>query len=132
MALFANDAPPDLAAVLGNQANQNIAGINDQYGQAKKRLISQQSTGGRLRSKVSNYQFGDLAKAQAGDVSGVYSGLADALGGVPAEDYLNQNDYQRNIQLAKLIGDLNKPSALQEALGGLQAAGSAAMLFAAL
>lgn len=131
MALFADGGPTTLEQALGNQAQNQVAGVRDQYTQARKRLVSKEAASGRLMSGVSDYPLADLAREGAGAESDIYSNLASTLAGVPAEDTLNRNDYNRNLDLARLVGQLNKPSSLQEALGlistGGKLAGNAAM-----
>lgn len=126
MALFGTTAPTSLEQVLGNQANSQVSGIEDAYAQKKKRLVSQEAHSGRLMSGVSDYPLADLSAAQAGDEGDVYANLAGALGQIPAEDQLNQDDYNHNLQLADLIGKLNRPSELQQALGALKGIGGIA------
>lgn len=124
MALFPEGTPTTLEGALGQQAQQQVAQTRDQYTQARKRLVSKEAANGRLMSGVSNYPLTDLANEGAGAESDIYSNLATTLGSIPSEDILNSNDYERNLQLAKLIGNMNKPSTLQLALGGLGAAGN--------
>lgn len=120
MALFDSGTPTSLEQALGDQAKNAIAQTQDQYVQNRKRLVGQQAAQGRLMSGVADYPLTDLSKEGAGAESDIYSNLASTLGGINAEDWANANDYQRNLQLAKLIGSLNKPSALQEALGAFE------------
>lgn len=132
MGLFGNDKL-DLESILGQQAQTGIAGIQDDFAQKKRRLAGKMSGGGsgRYRSGVGNYELGDLASEQAGAESGVYQNLATTLAGIPSKDYLDQKGYQRSDSLARLIGSLNKPSSLQEALGMVGQAGNVASKFAA-
>src|SRR5690242_975847 len=110
MALFDTGAPTTLEQALGDQAQNQIAGLQDAYTQNRRKLISQQAASGRLQkgSGVSNYNLTDLATGEAGQEADVYNRLASSLGMIPAEDTLNANDYNRNLGLAKLIGSLNK------------------------
>lgn len=128
--LFASGAPTTLEQALGNQAQNAVAQTADSYTQARRRLVGQQAAQGRLMSGVVNYPLTDLAKEGAGAESDIYSNLAATLGSIPAEDWANANEYQRNLQLAKLIGEMNKPSTLQEALSGLNTAGHFAAMTA--
>lgn len=130
MALFGTEST-SLEKVLGDQANNQAGQIQDAYAQKRKRTVASEAHAGRLGSGVSDYTMGDLNAAEAGDVGDVYSGLASSLGAIPAEDYTNANSYNRNLQLAQLIGSLNKPSSLQEALGMLGQAGNIGAKFAA-
>lgn len=129
MALFDTTT---LEQALGDQANNQVSQLQDAYAQKRKRLVSQQASQGRLMSGVADYPLTDLSNEEAGAESAVYSGLASSLASIPAEDWANSRDYQRNIELAKLIGEMNKPSTLQEALGGLRTAGNLAAMYAAM
>lgn len=122
--LFATGSPTTLEDTLTGQANNNVAQSRDAYTQNRKRLVASQAAGGQLGSGVQNYAQTDLATGEANNESGIYSDLANALAGIPAEDTLNQQQYNQNLQLAQLIGSLNKPSQLQEALGAGGAAAS--------
>jgi hypothetical protein len=129
--LFDTGAPTSLQQALGDQADNAVAQTQDKYTQARKRLVGQQAASGRLMSGVADYPLADLAKEGAGAESDIYSSLASQLGSIPAEDTLNMNDYNRNLQLAQLIGSLQRPSSLQETLGALGAAGRTAGTVAA-
>ena len=124
MALFDSGTPSSLADVLGNQANNAVAQTQDKYAQARKRKVAQLAHSGQLMGGTADYPLADLAAEGAGAESDIYSNLASALGEYPAEDMLNQNDYERNLSLAKLIGSMRKRSggALGGAMGGLQGA----------
>lgn len=117
--LFATDTPTTLEDALGSQAKAQSAQAQDAYTQSRKRLVSQLASNGQLMGGTADYPLGDLATQGAQDQSNIYSNLADSLGSIPAEDTTNQNDYNRNLQLAKLVASYNKPSQLQEALGTL-------------
>jgi hypothetical protein len=73
---------------------------------------------------VSNYQAGDLAAGELTDLGGVQSSLAGALGDIPSNDFLLQEDNKRKLELAKLIGELNQSGGgtLGGVTGGLSGA----------
>lgn len=123
--LFDPTKTSTLEDVLGRQAQTQIAGLQDTGIQNRKRLVSKLAAEGKLMGGTADYPLADLATEQAGAESDVYSGLAGALGGIPAEDWSNSRQFQRDYELAKLIGSLNKPSKLSQALGG---AASGAMM----
>lgn len=129
MALFDPNANTTLESVLGNQAGYQKAQINDAAVQKKRRLVSSEAAGGRLRSGVSNYPLTDLASSTSSDLAGVDTGLAESLGQVPAEGYLNDQQLARNYALAQLIGQLNKKNGLQSGLEGAGAGASAGSAF---
>lgn len=131
MAMFDTGAPASLQQALGNQAQNKVAGVRDQYTQARKRLVAKEAAGGRLMSGVSDYPLADLASEGAGAESDIYSQLASSLSAIPTEDYLSRKGYNQNLDLANLIGKMNRPSSLQEALGLLSTGGRAAGTVAA-
>ena len=118
MALFSGN----LEDVLGQQADTQAMGIQQGYVKKRRQLAGQQAASGRLGSGVADYPLGDIDAAEIGDLSGVYGGLAESLGQIPAQGYLDDQEFSRNQQLAELIAKMNKPSKLSQALGGLQAA----------
>lgn len=124
MALLPNGYnPQNLEDILGQQAQSATANLTDQYQQQRRRTAADQAASGRLMSGVSNYPLTDLDTGYQQQKSGIQSQLASSLAGIPEEDWLNQQNFQRQLQLANLIGSLNKPSTLQEALGGIGAIG---------
>jgi hypothetical protein len=125
MALF-TDSNQTLEDVLGQKASDATSAIEDSYAKSRRKLVGQEAHAGRLSSGVSNYDFGDLASSEAGDIGGVQSGLADALGQIPSSDIVDQKEEERNRILAEYIASLNKPSALQQTFGAL---GSGAKVF---
>lgn len=130
--LFADYNPQTLEDVLGQQAKQATAQTTDAYTQARKRAVAGQAASGRLMSGVADYPLGDLDTQQGQALSGIQSDLSSKLGGIPAEDWLNNKNFQRSYQLAQLIGSLNKPSTLDEVFQGIGSIGPTAAMAAAL
>lgn len=120
-----------LEDILGRQAETAGMDIQNQFAKKRRQTVSQQAKLGRLGSGVSNYQFGDLAADEAGALGDVESALGSALGQIPITDYATQQDAGRKRQLAELLARLSEPSALEEALSALGAAGNVAGTFAA-
>lgn len=131
MPLFDPNTPMSLEDVLGNQAKLKSDQSQAASVQKKRRLVSREAATGRLGSGVSNYPLADLAVSDASGLGDIQGGLAGALGQIPGEDYLNTNENARKRRLAELMGDLNKPSDLEQALGALNAAGNIGATFAA-
>jgi hypothetical protein len=131
MALLPNGYDPqNLNDVLQQQAQSASANQNQQYIQQKKQLVADQAAGGRLMSGVSNYPLADLSTQNQQAQSGIQDQLANSLAGIPEEDWLNTQNFQRQQQLAQLVGSLNKPSTLQEALQGIGQVGPLAAVTA--
>lgn len=121
--LFSDFNPSSLEDVLKQQSQVQTNQTTDSYNQARKRLVGQQAASGRLMSGVSDYPLTDLDTSKTQALSGIQSNLATSLGGIPAEDWLNQQNFRRSYDLASLIGSLNKPSTLEEVLGGIGSIG---------
>ena len=135
MALFDSGAPTTLEDVLGRQAETQGMNIENQYAKQRQKVIGQQAKAGRLQSGVANYSLADVDANEIGALGGVESDLSTALGQIPTTDYVKQNEYQRQLQLAELIGSMNKKNGLSNILGGIgtgAAAGSAAGPYGAL
>jgi hypothetical protein len=128
MALFNSAPASNLEDVLTNQSAYKTAGINDAYTQKRKRLVASEAASGRLMGGVSDYPLADLSFDQGGAVSDVQTGLAEALGQIPAEDWSATREDERKRQLAALIGSLSKRSGglMGGVTGGLSGALSGA------
>jgi hypothetical protein len=122
--------PQNLNDVLQQQAQSATANQNQDYIRQKRQTIADQGAGGRLESGVSNYPLADLSTQNQQAQSGIQDQLASSLAGIPEEDWLNTQNFQRQTQLAQLIGSLNKPSSLQEALGAIGQVGPLAAMTA--
>lgn len=123
MSYFGTGSVSNLEQVLGDQAQNAVNQSQDAYAQKRKRLVAKEAASGRLMSGVSDYPLADLDTEAASAESDIYSSLAKQLGSIPAEDTLNTNNYNRNLSLAQMIGEMNKSSSLQEALGLLSTGG---------
>jgi hypothetical protein len=133
MALLPNGYnPQNLNDVLTNQAQTASAQQQQNYIQQKKKTVASEAAGGRLMSGVSDYPLADLSNQNQTAQSGIQDQLANSLSAIPEEDWLNQQNFTRSKQLADLIGSLNKPSTLDEVLGGIGSIGPTAALSAAL
>lgn len=132
MALFTNSNPQTLEDALTQQANSATAQSQDQYTQARKRLVAQQAASGRLMSGVSDYPLTDLDTQEASTESGIQGNLASALAGVPTEDWLNNQQFGRQLSLAQQVASLMKPSTLEEVFQGIGTAGKIGGTIAAL
>jgi hypothetical protein len=122
--------PQNLEDVLQQQAQSASANQNQNYIQQKRQAIAGQGASGRLLSGVSNYPLNDLSTWNQQNQSGMQTQLANSLAGIPEEDWLNTQNFNRQTQLAQLIGSLNKPSDLQQALAGIGQVGPLAAMTA--
>ncbi len=132
MALFPGYDPKNLNDVLNQQAQAATAQTNDQYNQARKRTVASEAASGRLMSGVSDYPLTDLDTSQGSALSGIQSQLAQSLGGISSEDWLNRQNYLRQYGLAEQIGNANKPSTLDQVFQGIGSVGPTVARFAAM
>jgi hypothetical protein len=131
MALLPNGYnPQNLQDVLQGQADTASQQQQQSYIAQKKKAVAGEAAGGRLMSGVSNYPLADLSNQNQTAQAGIQDQLASSLAGIPEEDWLNQQNYGRSKQLADLIGSLNKPSTLEEALGAVGQVGPMAAMAA--
>lgn len=133
MALFDQGSTSTLEDVLGQQADTAGMNIKNQFAKARRQSVAQQAHAGRLGSGVANYQAGDINAGEVGALGDVQSNLSAALAAIPSDDYVDMRQNDRNRQLAEMIAQMNKPSALEETLGamsgGVGALGSVASFF---
>lgn len=126
MAFLDDGSISSLEDVLGRQADTASMNISNQFAKKRKKLVAQQAHSGRLGSGVANYSLGDLDAQEVGALGDVQGGLADSLAQVPIDDYALDQEYQRKRQLAEKIASLNRPSTLEQVLGGIGTAASVA------
>jgi hypothetical protein len=111
--------PQTLQDTLTQQAQSASANAADAYIQQKKRSVADLAAGGQLMSGVANYPLTDIATQQQRTQSWIQDKLASSLAGIPEEDWLNQQNFNRQKSLAELIGAINKPSTLDEVLSAI-------------
>jgi hypothetical protein len=116
MALFGDNAPTSLEEILGQRAESEGMNIEQQFAKKRRQSVAQQAHQGRLGSGVANYQAADLGAEELGAYGDLESSLAETLGAIPADDYVASQEFERQRELAKLIGKLNNRKSL---LGGI-------------
>lgn len=126
MALF-DGGMNSLEDVLGQQADTQRMDVQNQFAKKRRQTISQQAKAGRLGSGVANYSLADVDAEELGAMGDVESGLAQALGQVPLNDFRTQQEANRKLELSRLLGKMNKPSALEQAFGAVGGIGNLAM-----
>jgi hypothetical protein len=124
--------PQNLQDVINQSTGSQTANLTDSYQQQRKQAVADQASSGRLMSGVSSYPLTDLDTQYQQGLSGIQTNAANETAGIPAEDWLNSQNFSRSSQLASLIGSLNKPSTLDEVFQGIGALGPTAAMGAAL
>lgn len=120
MALVAGDVRLDrLSGIrgpledIGSNAQASLSGA---LSGARTSFDKNRRTAGRIKSTYAPQRFnevGDLASRQLED--SLYGGVGKAS----LSDLLAQKQFEQDVALANEIGDINRPSTLQEVLGGL-------------
>ena len=117
----------NLAQSLGQQAQGSQNSLNQVYNRIRSRYakdVGPNPSGG--------YADQRLAQAQKLSNLGLRGNLESVLGGAGYGTYKINREAEQNRNLAQYIGDLNKPSILQEVLGGLSGASQTGGQFAGL
>lgn len=123
---------PELTAVLGQQGKGPQNSINEVYNRIRSRFGADQQARG-MPANPAGSVFGERATAAQGQSNaGLKSSLESVLGNTAYSDAKAQRDYNANTQLAQLVGSLNKPSPLEEALSALSGTAQAGGQFAGL
>lgn len=132
MGLFSDSQPNTLEDVLKQSAGSQTSQVQDQANQNRKRQVSLLAHNGQLMGGTADYPLGDLDTQEGSALSGIQSNLTNALGGIPQEDWLNSQNFNRSYNLASLIGQLNKPNTLDQVLQGIGSIGPTVAMGAAL
>lgn len=66
-----------------------------------------------------SYPGSRLATGQHLSMGNLQSGLEGVLGNEGYSDYKSQRDFEQNMNLAKMTGELNRPSTFEQVLSGL-------------
>lgn len=124
MAILPNGYDPKtLEDAINQSGTAQTANLTDQYQQQRKRDVAGQAAGGRLMSGVSSYPLTDLDTRYQQGLSGIQTNQANELSGIPSEDWLNSQQFERQKSLAQDIAKRMSPDLLQEIFGGIGAAG---------
>lgn len=132
MALLPNNYnPSSLQDIINQSTGSQTANLTDQYQQQRKQLVADQASSGRLMSGTSSYPLTDLDTNYQQGLSGIQTNAANETAGIPAEDWLNQQQFGRQLSLAQQVASMMQPDTLQQIFGGIGAAGSVASAAAA-
>lgn len=132
MALVPGYNPQNLQDVINQSAGSQAADLTNQYTQARRQTIADQGSSGRLLSGVSDYPLTDLQTNYQQGLSGIQQNAAQEEAGIPSEDWLNSQQFGRQLSLANDIASRLKPDMLSQIFSGVGAAGSLGGLAAGL
>ena len=132
MAILPGYNPQNLQDVISQSTGAQTANLTDQYQQQRRQQVADQGAEGRLTSGVASYPLTDLDTQYQQGLSGIQAGAANTLAGIPAEDWLNTQQFGRQEQLAQDVASRLRPDLLSQIFGGIGAAGSIGGLVAGL
>jgi len=96
--------------------NKSQGSLSDFLG----KIGAQQKTSATASGRVpSAYAPAELGRAGTRASTGIEDMLSNALGGTSYDEILKQKEHERNMALAKEIGDLQSPSTWEQVLSGL-------------
>lgn len=99
---------PELTKILGDIGTPQSKNISDSYAKLRGGISP--------NSDYATSRFNKLGTLAQGNLK---SNLEGALGSSSYGDWKSQRDFEQNYALAKLTGELNAPSTLEQVLGGL-------------
>lgn len=107
-----------------DQLKDPLSGINKKAQANLQDILGQLGTQATTSAKASGRTTGSYAPAELARVgtnasNTIQDTLLGALGGTSYDELLKQKEQERNLALARRIGDLSAPSLLQQILGGL-------------
>lgn len=105
-----------LKSPLGGYNQQAQGSLQDALGRIGTRQNASAKASGRVRGE---YGQAELNRAGTRASGAIEDTLLGSLGGTSYDEVLKQKEHQRNLMLAKMIGDANAPSALEQVLSGL-------------
>ena len=131
MALFGSDVEllGQLKEPLSGISRKRRGSLEESLGRISGQLQRNAGIAGRPQS---DYIPQELTRASERSLQDVDNALLGVLGEGSLQDYNDEQDYQRNIKLAKEIGSILSPSIIQQIAGGLGGAGNAALQFKSL
>src|SRR4029077_8895635 len=109
--------------------------INSNYNKAKSQFgadASARGMNGVAAAAPGRYVRDQFATKQGLDVGNLESALGGGIGNTAYGNQLQQREFGQNVDLANLVGSLNKPDTLESILGGLgNVGGTAAQIYGA-
>lgn len=120
-----------LKDIFGDVAQGQVDPYKEGRAAGRGKVVAGQAASGRLSSGIAEHTLGEYDSDTASGEAAIRAGVlpSEAQGTLQT----NQNEfaadeaekeYQRNLSLAKLLGQMNKPSTLQEIFTGIGAGSS--------
>ena len=121
MALFASGVKIDPTALGQTQdiASASQKNLKDILGSIQQRFRAGQTASGRVNTNPGDYYDEQMKLAADRGNRNISNSLYGVLGNASLNDARALRTHNQNMELAKLQGELMKPSLLHEVLGGL-------------
>lgn len=110
---------PKLTAILGEQGKGPQNSLNEVYGRIRSRFGADQAARGQAPNPTGGYAGNRFDVGQNQSDLNLRGNLESVLGNTGYSQFKGNRDFQQNMQLAQLTGDINKPSTTEEILSGL-------------
>lgn len=117
-----------LKDIFGDVAQSQVDPFQADRAAKRGKVVSGQAASGRLSSGIAEHTLGEFDSDTAAGEAAIRAGVLPSEGqGTLQEDQQDfasseaEKEYQRNMSLARLLGQMNKPSTLQEIFGGIGA-----------
>jgi hypothetical protein len=120
-----------LQDIFGDVAQSQVDPYDKSRAVGRSKTVAGQAASGRLSSGIAEHTLGDYDSDTASGESAIRAGVlpSEAQGTLQnqQQDWQSneaEKDYQRNISLANLLGEINQPSTLQNIFSGMNATGN--------
>jgi hypothetical protein len=117
-----------LQDIFGDVAQSQVDPYRQQRAIDRSKTIAGQAASGRLSSGIAEHTLGEFDRNTASGESAIRAGVLPSEAQGTLQEQQNEftsneaeKEYQRNLSLSKLLGEMNKPSSLSEIFGGIGA-----------
>lgn len=105
-----------LKPVLGGYAQKGQGSLAEALGRIGNQAKTSSAASGRIQGDYQPFALGQANTLASRNINDVLGGV---LGGTSYNDAKAQQEFERQMSLAREIGDINSPSLAEEILGGL-------------
>lgn len=117
-----------LKDIFGDVAKSQVDPYLEGRAKGRSKVVAGQAASGRLSSGIAEHTLGDFDSNTASGEAAIRAGVLPSEGQgtlqTNQQEFVSseaEKEYQRNLSLARLLGELNKPSTLSEVFGGIGA-----------
>lgn len=111
--------PSSLTDVLGQIGSGQQSAISGAYAKKKQQMLADALPGRATVLAPGSYASERLGTGENLSMGNLRSGLEQVLGNTAYGDWKNERDFRQNYELAKLAGELMRPSTVEQVLSGL-------------